>query len=142
MRISQRTYRLTIKALRMKQFKVYDPRTRKFSPVKHTLKFLSFCQDPQIQREVLSRAPPEVIKALCNAALNVQRGEVTLSAEQKRILGRHRLLISKLVELKLPLERKRKLLVQRGGGPILAAIIPILLSSVFSSLGSLIFKRK
>ena len=125
----------------MPQYKVYNPKTRKFSPVKQTIKFLSFCQDPQLQKGIIGRAPPNVLKAICNAAYNAQRGEVKLTTLQKRILKKHSGVIHKLVDRNVSLDRKRRVLTQ-SGGCIIAAVIPILLSSVLSSLGSLLFKRK
>ena len=58
-------------------YRIYHPGKRRFSPLKNTVKFLSFCQDQQIHKDILSRSPPNVIKGICNAAINCQRGEVS-----------------------------------------------------------------
>jgi hypothetical protein len=121
-------------------YRIYHPGTRRFSSLKITVKFLSFCQDNQIHKDILSRAPPNVIKGICNAALNCQSGTVPLSKAQKQVLRRHRKIINTLVQKEVPLERKRQVLVQHGGG-IAAAIIPIILSTVLGALGSNIFKK-
>ena len=118
---------------------IYHPGKRKFNPVKNTIKFLSFCQDPQIHKDILSRAPANVIKGICNATLNCGCGDIKLSGRQKRVLRRHRKFISGLINKEIPLEHKRKILVQHGGG-IAAAIIPLILSTVLSTLGSTLFK--
>ena len=60
-------------------YRIYHPGKRRFNPLKHTVKLLSFCQDRQIHKDILSRAPPNVIKGICNASINCQRGEVKLS---------------------------------------------------------------
>ena len=121
-------------------YKIYNPGSRKFSPLKNTIKFLSFCQDKRIHKDILSRAPPNVIKRICDAALNAREGQVILSKKQKQVLARHRKTIEKLLEKSLPLERKRKVLVQQGGG-IAAVIIPVILSAVLEALGSKPFKK-
>jgi len=121
-------------------YRIYHPGKRRFNPLKNTVKFLSFCQDRQIHKDILSRAPQNVIKGICNAAINCQRGEVKLSPEQKRILHHHRNIIQNLVNKGVPLERKRRVLVQHGG-TIAAAIIPVILSTVLGALGSKLFQK-
>ena len=121
-------------------YKIYNAGSRKFSPLKNTIKFLSFCQDKRIHKDILSRAPPIVIKRICDAALNARQGQVKLSKKQKDTLTRHRKTIEQLLQKAIPVERKRKILVQRGGG-IAALIIPIILSSVLGALGSDLFKK-
>jgi len=121
-------------------YKIYNAGSRKFSPLKDTIKFLSFCQDKRIHKDILSRAPPNVIKRICDAALNAREGQVILSKKQKQLLARHRKTIEKLLEKSLPVERKRKVLVQQGGG-IAAVIIPVILSAVLEALGSKLFKK-
>ncbi len=121
-------------------YKIYKPGSRKFSPLKNTIKFLSFCQDKRIHKDILSRAPPNVIKRICDAALNAREGQVILSKKQKQVLARHRKTIEKLLEKSLPVERKRKVLIQQGGG-IAAVIIPVILSAVLEALGRKLFKK-
>ena len=121
-------------------YKIYNPGSRKFSPLKHTIKFLSFCQDKRIHKDILSRAPPNVIKRICDAALNAREGQVILSKKQKQLLSRHRKTIEKLLKKSLPIERKRRVLVQQGGG-VAAVIIPVILSAVLGALGSKLFKK-
>ncbi len=121
-------------------YKIYNAGSRKFSPLKDTIKFLSFCQDKRIHKDILSRAPPNVIKRICDAALNAREGQVILSKKQKQLLARHRKTIEKLLQKSIPVERKRRVLVQQGGG-IAAVIIPVILSAVLEALGSKIFKK-
>ena len=121
-------------------YKIYNAGSRKFSPLKDTIKFLSFCQDKRIHKDILSRAPPNVIKRICDAALNAREGQVILSKKQKQLLARHRKTIEKLLQKSIPVERKRRVLVQQGGG-IAAVIIPVILSAVLEALGSKLFKK-
>ena len=121
-------------------YKIYNPRASKFSALKDTIKFLSFCQDKRIHKDILSRAPPNVITRIYDAALNVREGQVILSKKQKQLLARHRKTIEKLLTKSVPVERKRRVLVQQGGG-IAAVIIPVILSAVLEALGSKLFKK-
>ena len=121
-------------------YMISHPGTRKFLPLKNTINFLSFCQDNQIHKDILNRAPINVIKSICNAALNCQAGPVPLSKGQKQLLRRHRNIIKTLVQKDVPLERKRQVLIQHGGG-IAALILPVILSTVLSALGSKLFKK-
>ncbi len=121
-------------------YKIYNPGSRKFSPLKNTIKFLSFCQDKRIHKDILSRAPTNVIKRICDAALNAREGQVILSKKQKQVLARHRKTIEKLLQKSIPVEQKRRVLVQQGGG-IAAVIIPVILSAVLEALGSKLFKK-
>ena len=109
---------------------------------KRTGKYLATTRNPRIQQLILRSTPPTVIKSICNAALNAQRGEIKLSSSQKRILAKHRSLIDALVDEEIPIESKRANLVrsstagnkQEGKG--IGALIPILLSTVLSTIGS------
>ena len=110
------------------------------SSTKRTIKYLATTRNPRIQQQILKSSPATVIKSICNAALNAQRGEVRLTQAEKRLLAKHRALIDELVDQARPLESKRKSLVrnaaqnQKGKG--LVALLPILLSTVLSTLGS------
>jgi hypothetical protein len=85
---------------------------------------------------VIKTSPDSVIKSICNAALNVQRGDrVTLSKKQKTLFARHRAAIAALASKKVTLPRKRKALAQRGG----AFFIPALIGAALTGLGSVLF---
>ncbi len=111
--------------------------------IKRTVKYLATTRNPRIQQLILRTTPVSVIKSICNAALNAQRGEIKLSSTQKRALTKYRALIETLVDESVPIERKRANLVrstspaalkQKGKG--IGFLIPILLSTVLSTLGS------
>ena len=106
--------------------------------IKRAFKFLAVCRDPSVRRAILAHSPDALIKAICNAALNVERGEVVLTKKQKAALGKYRTQISKLTTRDFPIPKKRKILNQKGG---VFPIIPILLSTALSTLGPLLFER-
>jgi len=113
-------------------------RVRKPDLSRRIFKLLAVCKDPNIYNVLLKRAPEKVIKLICNAAVNASRGEVHLTPAQKKLFAKHRHLFQQLTTRQVSIESKRKLLNQRGNG---LPLIPILLSAVLSSLGSLIFSK-
>jgi putative ubiquitin-RnfH superfamily antitoxin RatB of RatAB toxin-antitoxin module len=105
--------------------------------VRQTIKYLAQCPDKNIRRLIVKKASSPVIKEICNAALNATRGDVQLSKAQKGIFSKNRKIFQKLTSHKVSIPAKRKVLVQRGG----LAILPIILSTVLGSLGSLLFSK-
>ena len=110
---------------------------RKPTASKRAIQLLSICKDRCVNRKILERAPDSVIKNVCNAALNAERGDVKLTPSQKKLFAKHRGLISKLTNKKLSLATKRRIIQKGGIWPIL---IPAILSAVIGALGSAIFK--
>lgn len=109
----------------------------KSGSVKKAFKLLAVCQDPRVRKSILARAPDELIKKICNAAINVERGHIQIAPKNKKVLSKHRKDIAKLTSLRYSIGKKRKFLIQKGG---IFPIIPILLSSALTALGSLLFK--
>ena len=107
--------------------------------LKPAIKFLASFKDNEIQRQVLKNGPNSLIKSICNAALNAEQGDIRLSQRQKQILRNNRHLIQNLTSRQLTIPRKRKIIGQQGGA--LGAIIPIILSTVLSALGTKLFER-
>lgn len=102
----------------------------------NTVKYLSGCSNPTVYRAVLKSSPDSVVKTICDAALNVQRGAgVTLSKSEKTLFGKHRKSINTLISKTVPIAKKRKVLSQRGG----AFWIPALISAALSGLGPALF---
>lgn len=109
---------------------------REVQPDRRTIKFLAVCKDPRVQRMILQSASDSVYKSICNAFFNVaENPDVHLSNQQRRKFTKFRPLIEKLIQPKLKLARKRKI-IQRGGGIFLAAILPAVISTALSFLGS------
>lgn len=107
-----------------------------YTSVKRTIKFLASCKDPVIQRLLLLRASDSVYKSICNAFLNIaQNQDLQLPSKQKKQLKKYHQLIHKIVSPKLPIIHKRRL-IQQGGGIFLAAVLPAVLSTALSFLGS------
>ncbi len=105
--------------------------------VKRYIKLLSVITEPTQQKAILKKAPDGVIKSICDAALNAQRGDIRLTRVAKKKFTGQRLLFDSLISRIVSIPKKRQKLIQRGG----LAILPILMSTLLSSLGSLLFSK-
>ena len=81
---------------------------------------------------LLKTAPQELILCICDCVTNVLRGNVRLSAKQTKALRRHKAALRALVEKRKGLNKKRELLVQKGG------FLPLLLAPILSAAGGLL----
>jgi len=70
---------------------------------------------PPMRKQLIQTAPKEIIDTVCECCLNVLKGTVPLSKIQKQKLGKHRNVLRQMVKKKIPLQQKKKMLVQRGG---------------------------
>ena len=101
-----------------------------------TVKYLTVCNSPQAYRAVLRGAPDGVIKAIANAAYDVERGPIYLSPQQKALFRTHRRAIATLTSPKASIKSKRRVIQsQKGGFPFL----PIMIGSALGALGSRLF---
>ena len=94
------------------------------------------CKDPCVRSAILNGAPDKLVKTICNAVLNVERGDIDLNKRQKQVFKKHRKAIAKLTSRSYSLGQKRKFLKQKGGA---FPLIPILLSTALTALGSALF---
>ena len=87
---------------------------------------------PNTVRAVMKEAPPDLVKALCECSLNILKGNVKLSASQKKKLCRYknnlRVLSTKKTSMK-----KRKHILQNGG--FIGALLPPVIGVLASLLG-------
>lgn len=85
---------------------------------------------------MLKGASDDVIKAICNAALNVEQGDIHLSPAQRQLFGHHRKQIATLTDSTGNIQKKRTLIQsQKGGFPF----IPILIGTALGALGGKLF---
>ena len=103
------------------------------------LSVLSKASSP-MGKHLVQKAPKEIIDTVCECCLNVLKGTVPLSPEQKQKLGKHRCLLRQMVKKKIPLHQKKKMMVQRGGflplllGPLLKTIAVPIVGSLVGNL--------
>ena len=101
------------------------------------IELLEVCNKPSVTRAIVKCAPDSVIKTICNAAINCFRGDVELSAHQRKVLKRFRHQIEKLCSKSIGLKSKRKILIQKGG----VIWIPLLIGSVLGTFGTQLLQR-
>ena len=104
--------------------------------VKRAYKLLVECKDSRVRSAILNGAPEKLVKTICNAVLNVVRGDIALNNRQKQSFKNQRKAISKFTSRRYSLAQKRKFLKQNGGA---FPIIPILLSTALTAFGSALF---
>ena len=85
----------------------------KSKTIKHAFKIFADCRDPSVRASIVSRAPDKLIKTICNAALKVERGDMSLSKKQISPLKTHRKNIPKLTSPRFTVRQKRKFLTQK-----------------------------
>ena len=93
-------------------------------PLLHTLAEAK----PKFKKAIIKHASPELLKAISEIVLNMLKGIIPLSPQQKQRLSRYKNVFRALAKKGLSAVKKRKLLVQKGGGAGLAVLLPIALS--------------
>ena len=88
---------------------------------------------PSMRNSMIQKAPPDLIDAICECALNILRGNVKLSKSQKEGLQKHKHKLRKLAAKSVPREQKKTLLNQKGG--FMSVLFPLI-----STLASTLFK--
>jgi hypothetical protein len=110
-----------------------------FNRLKNNEAFLRYLHNASLKRrkQLLKTASPEELKALCECAFNIIRKHVSLTAKQLTQIRKpkNKKLIYQLADKRIPLERKRKLVVQSGGFFPLALLAPIIASFVGGVIG-------
>ena len=113
---------------------------KKSSLLVRTIKYLALCREPRIILSILRNSPENLIKSICNAAANAAKGSVVFNRDQKKALAKHRNLITHLIQKGEGVKQKRKILLKQSE-TTLKTLIPALLDSVLSSLGTTLFTR-
>ena len=89
---------------------------------------------PKQRKGIIEGANNELIKAICECALNCLKGNVSLSSGQKQKLARHKGKLRSLSNKKYPVAKKKVILAQKGG------FLNLLIEPILSGLVSL-FKK-
>ncbi len=90
---------------------------------------------PKLRRAIIGAADKDLIDCLCECSMNILRGNVVLTANQRDKLRRHKKALRKMANKRLAAKPKREIL-QRGGflGMLLAPLAASVLGPVVSSL--------
>jgi hypothetical protein len=78
------------------------------------------------QKHLLRTASREQIEAICECAYNILRKNVPLSGRQEGQLRKYRQVVYKLVDKRLPVTKRKKLIVQQTGGFLPALLAPVI----------------
>lgn len=84
---------------------------------------------PKERKLLLKVCDKSRIHSVCECAYNVLRGNVPLSKKSKFQLSKHKTALRRLVKRGEGWAKKRKYLIQKGGG----ILIPLLLSTVLQA---------
>jgi hypothetical protein len=88
-----------------------------------------------IKKAIIKNCVRELVKTITECVLNVLRGNVTLTACQKKKLQKFKFLFRSPADKRVPLSSKKRQINQRGGFIItlLSAILPTIASLIFRS---------
>ena len=103
--------------------------------VKRALPLLKVLVDasPKLKKAIIKHAPTDLVTAISEIVLNLIKGVIKLTAHQKKRLSRYKKELLALVKKKVSLGKKRKILVQEGGG-VVSILVPLALSLLSSKL--------
>lgn len=87
------------------------------------------------RKSLLKGASKDQINCLSEAALNVVNKNIPVDSSTKHVLCNHQKAVCKIVNNKLSVGKRKKILVQKGG-----AILPLILSTVLPLLAKALFK--
>ena len=83
---------------------------------------------PVLRKAIIDHATPDLIHAITEIIYNTLKGVIELTPDQKRRLSRYKEQFRALVNKRLSVKKKRKILNQKGTGAALAALIPVALA--------------
>lgn len=109
-------------------------RSRRIISQKHTDILRALYQlNPQQRKALLQKADLQLVRYICECALNVLQGNIPLTKSQKSRLRKHANVLRKLVKSSDNFSEKKKIIVQRGGG-FLPALLAPLIGTILSNL--------
>ena len=116
---------------------------KELKKVKNIIKFLSHLFANKITKAILGDSPDGVIRAIANAALNLQKNpDVKLDPTTRNLFSTYSRSFGILIDRKISIENKRKHLTQKGGTlPFLAPLLGSALWSIGSGFISRIYNR-
>lgn len=83
------------------------------------------------KNKIVKKSPNSLIKALCECCKNLMTGSIPISKQRLHRLRPYKKILRSLANKKVPLFKKRRILVQRGDG-LLSILIPAALSVLSS----------
>jgi hypothetical protein len=99
------------------------------STIEH-LNLLGKCKN---KAQLLRKCPNSLIKCVCECVLNLLKGNVPITIRHKNRIAPYKRTLRRLSDKKVPLFKKRKLLVQKGDG-FLSILIPAAVTALTTLL--------
>lgn len=91
--------------------------------------------NPAQRISVLKKANPQLIRCICECALNILKGNVSLEPHQKSKLKRHAHTLRRLANAKAGgIETKRRIIVQKGNGLFLTTLLVPIIEKVLDKV--------
>jgi hypothetical protein len=88
------------------------------------------CRSPvNTRKAILSECPAEFVQCIGECALNVLQGNVQTDGASRKKLRQYKAHLRELADKRVSIDKKRKRLVQSGGG-ILLALLPAIISAI------------
>lgn len=97
----------------------------------NALRFVDITQ----RKAILRNADETLIKCICECALNTLNGNVPITEEKKKKLRKYATILRKLSENKGTWSKKKKFLIQKGGGAFLSILLSVVGSVLASAIG-------
>ncbi len=91
------------------------------------------------RKDLINGAPPEIMKLLSECALNILKGTITLTKEEKTNLRRYRNEVRQMATKRVSTRQKKKI-AQKGGmlkallKPVLKATLPLIVDQIIAGL--------
>jgi len=92
--------------------------------------------NPAQRNQLIRTASQDQLNSVCECAHNILRSNVPLSSDQIRKLRKHRSVVYRIADKRVPLGQKRKILEQNGGA-IAAILIPVISAIASAVAGAL-----
>lgn len=102
---------------------------------KHTLQVLKNA-NPKLRKAILESGDDELIKTIIECVINTLNGNHKISTQVKQKLCKYKNCFRKLIQPKISLKKKRKIIIQKGG-----FLLPLLGSILSGVIGSLINRK-
>jgi len=79
----------------------------------HTLQVLKNAR-PKLRKAIISNCDRDLVNSISECVLNILNGNVALTGCVKRKLSKHTLALRRLVDRRVPIQGKKRLILQRG----------------------------
>jgi len=80
----------------------------------HTLQVLQ-TDDPKLRKAIISKCNKELVNCISECVLNVLNDNIKLAGCDTRKLQKHKAALRKVSDRRVPLSKKKSIILQRGG---------------------------